>query len=67
MTVQTLSQSLWWSLHFFLLWIIGEELRGRFGMGGRLVNLCGHGYGGYVHRQVFAIESAAEGAGAGVG
>ena len=67
MTVQTLSQSLRWSFHLFLLWIISEEFRRWFGMGGRLVYLCGHGNGGYVHCQVFAIESAAEGAGTGVG
>ena len=67
MTVQTLSQSFRWSLHLFLLRIISDKLRRRFSMCGRLVYLRGHGYGGYVHCQVFAVESAAEGAGAGVG
>ena len=65
--VQTLPEPLRWRNYLFLLWIVGEELRRRFSMGGRLVYLRGHGYGGYVHRQVFAVESAAEGAGPGVG
>ena len=65
-TIETLSQTL---RHFFyFLWIVGNELWGRFSTGRRLVvYLGGQCDFRHVHSDVLAVECAAEGAGAGVG
>jgi hypothetical protein len=66
-TVETLPQSLWRRHYLLLVRIVSEKLRRGLGTRGRLINLGSHSYGGNVHGEVFSVESAAEGTGAGVG